>query len=242
MVSRLGVGSAHPGGFKATIDQLKRYLPTSSGSILEIGCGTGRTSCYIAGKGYQVIATDINPDILNKARKRATEMGLHIDFLLADAHALPFPEETFEIILIESVTNFTQAKHSLSEYFRVLKPGGILYDREMFVRYSVPSKTLSELQTFFQMPSIMRKDEWSNLLTACGFNQIEFLEVNDMNDEMLGQQFENPDKYQFIDEGALLDNNVMECAILSSNLISDNKEHLEFGVMRAFKRSEYLGF
>ncbi|OXM83059.1 class I SAM-dependent methyltransferase [Paenibacillus rigui] len=235
MVSRLGLGSAHPGGFTATIDQLNRYQPITNEAILEIGCGTGRTACYLANKGYQVIAIDINPDNLDKAKKRAKEMGLHVDFLLADAHALPFPDETFEIILVESVTNFTQAKQSLTEYYRVLKPGGILYDREMFVRYSVPSETLSDFQSFFQMPSMMRKDEWSSLLTASGFVQIEFLEISDLNDEKLGQQFEYPDDYQFIDEGVLLDNEIMECAIRSSNMIIDNKEYLEFGIMRATK-------
>src|SRR5690606_25019011 len=123
MLARLGAGSAHPGGFMATLEQLSKYKLISNGKILEVGCGTGRTACYLADQGYEVVATDIDPDVLTKAKKRADAMGVTVEFLQADAHSLPFPDDTFDAILVESVTNFTQAKKSVSEYFRVLKPG-----------------------------------------------------------------------------------------------------------------------
>ncbi|WP_433942920.1 methyltransferase domain-containing protein [Paenibacillus sp. SN-8-1] len=238
MVSRLGIGSAHPGGFVATIEQLEKYKPAVNGTVLEIGCGTGRTACYLAEQGYQVIATDLDPHVLLKARKRAAAMGVHVDFVQADAHALPFQDNTFQTILVESVTNFTQAKTSVSEYFRVLKQDGVLYDREMFIRSSAPAERLVELKTFFQMPALMKKEEWSSLLEDCGFSQIQLLEMNEVQDDKLKQQYECPDNYQYIDEGSLLDASVLECGMQSSNMIMDHKEYLEYGTIRAVKNTE----
>ncbi|MCM3698745.1 class I SAM-dependent methyltransferase [Paenibacillus macerans] len=235
MLSRLGEGSAHPGGFAATIEQFNKYKPSVDGTILEIGCGTGRTACYLAEQGYRVVAVDIHPDILAKAKKRASTMGVEVDFLLADAHDLPFPDETFQAVLVESVTNFTQAQQSLSEYFRVLKSGGVFYDREMFVRHLAPAEIVTELKSFFPMPSIMNRDEWSAALTERGFTNVEFLEVSGLGDDKLGQQYEHPDDHQIIDEGSFLDFKLMECASRSSNIIIENKEHLEYGIIRAFK-------
>ncbi|MNH94778.1 Ubiquinone/menaquinone biosynthesis C-methyltransferase UbiE [compost metagenome] len=238
MVTRLGIGSAHPGGFLATIEQLEKYKPVSNGSVLEIGCGTGRTACYLAEQGYQVVATDLDPNILNKAKRRATAMGVHVDFIQADAHALPFPDNTFQTVLVESVTNFTQARQSVSEYFRVLKQSGVLYDREMFVRSSAPTECLVDLKSFFLMPSLMKKEEWASLLGDCGFSEIQLLEMNEVKGEKLEQQYEYPDNFQFMDEGSLLDARVLECGIRSSNMIMDNKEHLEYGTIRAVKSTK----
>lgn len=235
MVARLGIGSAHPGGFLATTQQLEKYKPTVDGTVLEIGCGTGRTACYLAEQGYQVVATDLDPHILSKAKKRAAAMGVHVDFYQADAHALPFPDSMFQTILVESVTNFTQARKSVSEYYRVLKQNGVLYDREMFVRSSAPSERLADLKSFFRMPSLMIKEEWANLLRNCGFSQIQLLEMNEIQDEKLEQQYECPDSFQFFDEGSLLDATVLECGIRSSNMIMENKEHLEYGTIKAVK-------
>ncbi|WP_185897091.1 class I SAM-dependent methyltransferase [Paenibacillus zeisoli] len=235
MVARLGIGSAHPGGFLATIEQLEKYKPAVGGTVLEIGCGTGRTACYLAEQGYKVVATDVDPILLSKAKKRAAAMGVHVDFCQADAHALPFPDHTFQTILVESVTNFTQAGRSVSEYFRVLKPTGLLYDREMFVRTSAPDGALDEMKSFFRMPSLMKKEEWISIMESSGFSQIQMLDLSELKDEKLGQQYEYPDDYQFFDEGSLLDDSVLECGIRSSNLIMDNKEHLEYGTLRAVK-------
>lgn len=235
MVARLGIGSAHPGGFLATTQQLEKYKPAVNGTVLEIGCGTGRTACYLAEQGYKVVATDVDPHLLAKAKKRAEAMGVQVDFCLADAHELPFPDDTFQTILVESVTSFTQADRSVPEYYRVLKQTGVLYDREMFIRASAPAERLDEMKSFFRMPSLMKISEWRDILRDCRFSQIQFLDVSEMKDDKLEKQYEYPDDYQFFDEGALLDENILECGIQSSNLIMDNKEFLEYGTLYAVK-------
>lgn len=128
LLAKQGVGSAHPGGFAATIDFLKdvSFLPGSK--ILEVGCGTGRTACYLAGQGYDVTALDIRPAMLRKARFRAQRQRVFVRWVEGDACDLPFPANQFDILLLESVTVFVDAKRALPEYRRVLRPGGRLYD------------------------------------------------------------------------------------------------------------------
>ncbi|GAE08518.1 ubiquinone/menaquinone biosynthesis methyltransferase UbiE [Paenibacillus sp. JCM 10914] len=75
MLSKLGMGSAHPGGFEATLRMLKNYPIQSNSRILEVGCGTGRTSCHLAGLGYEVTAVDLNENMIKKARKRLKLWG-----------------------------------------------------------------------------------------------------------------------------------------------------------------------
>ena len=48
----------------------------------------------------------------------------------ADAHALPFPSDTFDAVLAESVLIFCEKNKVASEVYRVLKPGGVFGDNE----------------------------------------------------------------------------------------------------------------
>ncbi|WJH33888.1 methyltransferase domain-containing protein [Paenibacillus sp. CC-CFT747] len=238
MLSRLGLGSAHPGGFSESVEQFTKFPLAADSSILEVGCGTGRTACYLAEQGYRVTAVDLHPQMVVKAKRRAEQLGVTVEFRQADAHALPFDDQSFDALLVESVTNFTQAPVSVAEYYRVLKPGGVLYNREMFVKPSATTEILKDIQEFFGMPQILTQPQWTDLMTASGFERIEMLEVQEITDEKLEKQHDQPDQYQWMDEGVILDFSLLECGIRSSQLISENREHLEYGIMRAFKGGE----
>ena len=61
--------------------------------ILDIGCGTGRHSIELTIRGYEVTAIDLSDSQLERARKKASEQNLLIDFRKQDARDLPFSEE-----------------------------------------------------------------------------------------------------------------------------------------------------
>src|SRR5690348_4805940 len=117
MLSQFGASSAHPGGFSATIEQLRRFDISKESNILEVGCGTGRTSCFLSQNGYHLTATDIDTDMLKKAKKRANAQGLLLHFVEADVCSLPFESNQFDVLLAESVTNFADIHTALSEYY-----------------------------------------------------------------------------------------------------------------------------
>jgi ubiquinone/menaquinone biosynthesis C-methylase UbiE len=95
--------------------------------VLELGCGTGNYSLYLAERGVNLKAVDISPFMLDKAREKSKERELDINFIEADIMHLPFTDNTFDLVL--SVTAFEfieEAEKSAREAWRVVKPGGRL--------------------------------------------------------------------------------------------------------------------
>ena len=68
--------------------------------VLDVGCGPGTQALLWAADGYQVAALDINGPLVERARERAKEQGLEIDFQLGSATALPWPDQSVDICLV----------------------------------------------------------------------------------------------------------------------------------------------
>jgi SAM-dependent methyltransferase len=67
--------------------------------ILDIGCGTGRHAIELAKRGYNVTGVDLSESQIARAREKAKEAGLMVDFQNADARALPF-EDKFDLAIM----------------------------------------------------------------------------------------------------------------------------------------------
>ncbi len=61
--------------------------------IIDIGCGTGRHSIELAKRGYDITGVDLSESMLTRARHKAKEAKVKVDFRLADARKLPFEDE-----------------------------------------------------------------------------------------------------------------------------------------------------
>jgi 2-polyprenyl-3-methyl-5-hydroxy-6-metoxy-1,4-benzoquinol methylase len=61
--------------------------------ILDIGCGTGRHAIELTKRGYNVTGVDLSEDQIKRAREKAKESGVTIDFQIQDARNLPFDSE-----------------------------------------------------------------------------------------------------------------------------------------------------
>nr|WP_321358771.1 class I SAM-dependent methyltransferase [uncultured Draconibacterium sp.] len=105
---------------KLIVNALKK-VPT--GKMLELGCGTGHWTELFVNKGFDVIATDISDAML----RLAIEKNLSAEVLKADAGALPFKNESFDVVASVTMMEFVDCKETvLNEIYRVLKPGGHL--------------------------------------------------------------------------------------------------------------------
>ena len=97
--------------------------------VLDIATGTGEPAISIAtamnGTGH-VTASDISEGPLKTARERAVQRGLqNIEFVIADAQALPFADQSFDRVTSRlGVMFFADPAKAMREIFRVLKPGG----------------------------------------------------------------------------------------------------------------------
>lgn len=91
--------------------------------VLELGCGSGLFTESFARTGAAVTAIDISSDLLDVARNR-TAWPLTVNFALADAEDLPFPNEHFDAVVGSSVLHHLRLLPATAGLFRVLRPGG----------------------------------------------------------------------------------------------------------------------
>ncbi|KRE45487.1 class I SAM-dependent methyltransferase [Paenibacillus sp. Soil522] len=171
LLARLGEGSAHPGGFQATKELIGQISFPRGTKVLEAGCGTGRTACYLASLGCNVTAIDRNKDMIQKATHRAKISELPVRIVQADAASMPFPDETFDAVFTESVTAFTQGSSAIREYWRVLKPKGVLYDRELAFAIKLTTVQKKKLQSFYGLHHMRTVPEWLKLMSKSRFHQ-----------------------------------------------------------------------
>ena len=102
----------------------RKLLERASGRILEVAVGTGKNLPYYS-RDCRVIALDLSKEMLNVARERAAKLSLYTSFLVADAEALPFSDQSFDTVVSSlSTCTFPDPVAALAEIERVCRPGG----------------------------------------------------------------------------------------------------------------------
>lgn len=93
--------------------------------VLDVAAGNGNATLAAARRFADVMSTDYVPALLDKGRERARAEGLVVDFLPADAEALPFADASFDVVLSSFGVMFApDHKQSAREMLRVLRPQG----------------------------------------------------------------------------------------------------------------------
>ena len=122
----------------------QKYLKTSD-TILDLGCGTGRTTFPLFNLGYtQITGVDLTPEMIASAQKLNSHFNTNITFQIGDATQLDFPTAHFDALIfsfngIMSIPSQTMRDKALQEINRVLKPESnfifTTHDREKDVNY-----------------------------------------------------------------------------------------------------------
>jgi ubiquinone/menaquinone biosynthesis C-methylase UbiE len=115
------------------VENLLRFARLPEGaSILDVGAGSGALTLTLAEvKPHEIIGVDISPVMLERAELRRLNsppsVARTVYFRLAAAHALPFRDERFDIVICRLVLHHIRdAGKVLDELVRVLRPGGVL--------------------------------------------------------------------------------------------------------------------
>jgi cyclopropane fatty-acyl-phospholipid synthase-like methyltransferase len=101
-----------------------------AGPVLDAGCGTGDTALFFAARGLRVIGIDFVEEAIRRARAKAAERGLALEFLVKDATALADWGERFASVLDSGLFHvFSDAdrRRYVAGLTRVVEPGGRLF-------------------------------------------------------------------------------------------------------------------
>jgi len=95
--------------------------------VLDVAAGTGNAAIPAARTGAQVTATDLTPELFAAGRRRASEAGVEVEWLTADAEDLPFDDGRFDYVLSSIGVQFAPRHEVVArELVRVCRNGGTI--------------------------------------------------------------------------------------------------------------------
>jgi ubiquinone/menaquinone biosynthesis C-methylase UbiE len=116
--------------YKLVMKMLMWVIPDfGEKKILEVGCGIGGFCINAASKGADVVGVDVASKAVHEGKNLARRFGVQerIDFIIADAHYLPFKDNTMEIVVCsETLEHVSDYKKAFSELVRATQKSGYL--------------------------------------------------------------------------------------------------------------------
>ena len=95
--------------------------------VLDVAAGTGNVAIRAAEAGASVVASDLTPENFEAGRREARAHGVELDWVEADAEALPFGEDEFDVVTSSAGAIFAPDHQAVAdELVRVCRPGGTL--------------------------------------------------------------------------------------------------------------------
>lgn len=133
---------------------ISKYFKKGS-SVLDIGCGTGRTTLQLAKKGYKVTGIDITPAMIEAAKKIASSKKMKIEYRVGDATKLDFQDESFDNALFSfngmmQIPGEANRNKAIREAYRVIRPGGYFIFTTHSRTYGVDARTLNWLKRWVE--------------------------------------------------------------------------------------------
>jgi arsenite methyltransferase len=163
----------HIGGRAATNELLSLCHIARAREVLIVGCGIGVSCAYIAKKhGCHVVGVDISEKMIEWSHKRAHEERVEdkMEFRVADVLDLPFEDDRFDAVLVESVIAFVDDKTwAMRECVRVTRPGGYVGLNESFFTVA-PTHEVGEIVRRELGADIPLVQTWQALWEASGLH------------------------------------------------------------------------
>lgn len=147
-------------------------------TVLDIGSGSG-TDLIIAalqvGKNGRVVGIDLTPSMLHKANRMLEQAGINYATLVeGSGAALPFLDETFDIVISNGVINLIPDKTAVFQnIFRVLKPGGYLSIADIVLQKEVSENSRDNPKLWAEcIVGALPRDAYLSLIQKAGFRDV----------------------------------------------------------------------
>lgn len=181
-LARLGKTRLRPGGKRATDWLIANGHFSKDKKVLEVACNICTTAIGLAKQyGCRITGVDLDKGALEKARSNIAVQGVSdlIEVMHGNATRLPFDDNSFDIVLNEAMLTMLPVESkekAVSEYFRVLKPGGVLLTHDVVLNTPDTESTLQELHDAIHIKvTPLSKTGWEALFRQAGFGKVETL-------------------------------------------------------------------
>jgi ubiquinone/menaquinone biosynthesis C-methylase UbiE len=137
-----------------------RTVSPQGGDVLEVAPGPGYVAIEMAkGAKYRVTGLDVSRTMVELAHRNAAEAGVEVDFRQGNASAMPFADESFDLLACSAAfKNFSEPHRALEEVYRVLRPGGTALVLDL--RKDV---TMPEIRKYFDAIGLSTVERWMTL-------------------------------------------------------------------------------
>jgi ubiquinone/menaquinone biosynthesis C-methylase UbiE len=163
-------------GTSGECDFIEVELKKNKGlNILDVGCGTGRHAIELSKRGYMVTGIDLSESQLTRAREKANDQGLHIDFQLQDARKLPF-DKVFDAAIMLCEGGFSLMETDEMNYAILESVSRALKDNAIFI-----FTTLNGLFPLFHSINDFYKEGAPEGGAACNSTHFDLMTFRDHN-------------------------------------------------------------
>ncbi len=162
-VQLLAGDAFRPGGVSMTAELIESLDLGAGALVLDIGSGTGATLRWLSSAGHHPVGIDYS-DSLARLASTAGPVSR------ADAEALPFADNSFDVVLVECVVSVLPDKSAaLAEMHRVLRPEGRLVMSDVTVAGDLPPELDNLLGWAACASGAMPRADWLSFLSGAGF-------------------------------------------------------------------------
>jgi arsenite methyltransferase len=147
--------------------------------VLDLGSGAGN-DCFVAralvGEEGNVTGIDMTEQMIKKANENCAKLKFeNVKFVLGDIESMPFPENSFDIVISNCVLNLVPDKtKAFSEIFRVLKSGGHFCVSDVLIKGSLSEKMKKDAEMYAGCVSgASEMNDYLKIINESGFIKVQ---------------------------------------------------------------------
>ena len=164
----IGIVSLHPSALETTKELANLCKVTENSLLLDVASGTGEGTCFLVEEfKCHAVGIDISQVMITRAKEKAREKNLNIEFKIGDAHHLPFEDNEFDVVISECAVCALDKEMAIAEMIRVATPGGFIGIHDICWKEDTPNDLKVRLKEI-ENESPETLEGWKKLFSESG--------------------------------------------------------------------------